>query len=388
MVSEQFNPVILDLGSASVRSGWAGHDQPKFIESSFLGRRADGTLDPVPLRFAKRPPPDFVEIIRVQEFAHDSLEWKLEAECMHSLSNSLLYSARGLQCNAMERPLFATCPSGASASFKREYYEHFMESVQVPAFFLGDSSVLSMYAVGRTSGLCVDVGASSTTVAFVDKGKVSCVKTHTFGGDQVDAFILSRVEGVEGATPEARLAIAREIKHNACKCSHHSLPPPPSTPSGGRLTRGTSRKQAPTPSPTSRGHHSALDHTQPIPFKLPDGSELDIAGVHEYAPETLFTSGLTSAVSEETRGDGFVLLTGGSAHFQGLHTRLVHETANSNIFPFAQWTHRVHSSFIGASILASLSTFSSLWVTPQSYAENGIDRLINSIYPFGSGAIP
>lgn len=379
MVSEQFNPVIFDLGSASVRAGWAGHDQPKFIESSFLGRRADGSLDPVPLRFAKRSNPDIVEISRAQEFDHDSLEWKLEAECMHSLSNSLLYSARGLQCTAMERPLFATCPSEASASFKREYYEHFIETIQVPAFFLGDTSVLSMYAVGRTSGVSVDIGASSTTIAYVDRGSVSSVKTHTLGGDQVDAFILSRVDGIEGATLEARQAIAREIKHNVCKCSHHALPPPPTTPSGGRLTRGTSRKQAPTPSPTSRNQHSTHEIQQPIPFKLPDGSEVDVAGVHEYAAETLFASGLASAVSEETRGDGFVLLTGGSAHFQGLHTRLVHETGNSNVFPFAQWTHRVHSSFIGASILASLSTFSSLWVTPQSYVENGIDRLINSI---------
>ena len=386
MVSEQFNPAIFDLGSSTVRVGWAGHDQPKFVESSYLGRKADGAIDPVPLRFLKRSNSDVAVVERAQEFHHDSMQWQLGSEAMKSLSDTLLYSNRGLNCAPLERPVFVTCPTGAY--FRKEYYEHFLETVQAPAFFIGDSSVLAMYAVGRTSGLCVDVGASALTIAYVDKGKTTDFKTHAFGGDSIDSYILSRVEGIEGSSMEARLALAREIKHNACRCSHHALPPAPPIPTTpARSTRG--RKTAPTPSPTSR----QIQHGDQTVYKLPDGTEVDVSGIQEYAAECLFTEesefgGLTNAVTEglaERRSDGFVLLTGGSAHFPGLHTRLVHELDSAlgqgatTVFPFAQWTHRVHSTFVGASILSSLSSFSSLWVTPQTLAEVGIDRLAISI---------
>ena len=389
MVSEQFNALVFDLGSSSVRAGWAGHDQPKFIETSFLGRKSDGSLDPVPCRFlnSKRNN-DAVTVHRAITFDHEISEWVVDKDCLAALSETLLYSSRGLQCLPAERPVFATCPTGASVDVKKAYYEHFMESAEVPAFFLGDTSVLAMYASGRVSGLCVDMGASASIVAQVSRGQISDYAIHTTAGDVIDNFILGRVDGIdapsnlpESISEQTRLAIVRELKHNACRCSHRALPPPP-TPSGLRSTRGT-RKAAPLPSPTHKGEHAM--------FKLPDGTEVDVANVQEYAAEVIFAPtgeypGLTAAVCEGLVGieeeEKFVLLTGGSAHFHGLHTRLVNEldaalgVGKTSVFPFAQWTHRVHSSFLGASILASLSSFASLWVTPASFLENGLDRIL------------
>ncbi len=372
-MSEQHNPVIFDLGSSTLRAGFAGHDQPKFNESSFLYRRADGSLDMVPVRFLKKPFVD-MEVQRAQWFDPDSQAWVMDQGCMAKLAEMMLYSPRGLDCTAMDRPVFATCPSGVSSAYKKLYYEYFMEVAQVPAFFMGDSSTLSVYAAGRTSGLCVDIGASATSISRIDRGEVSQSTTYGFGGDNMDAFILSKVEGIDGPNTEVRLALAREVKHNACKCSHHALAPAPITPGGARSTRGSSRRGGSGPPTSPSGG---------IMFKLPDGSEVDISQVNEYAAETVFTNqmesgfpGLTEAVSRQVDSpDDFILLTGGSAHFQGLHTRLVNELQVS-VFPFTQWTHRVYSSFIGASILSSLSSFSSLWITAESYAESGIDRFL------------
>jgi centractin len=379
MVSEQFNPIIFDLGTSCAKAGWAGHDQPKFVESSYMSRKSDGSVDPIPVRLLKKPFQDYPKLERVQEYDHDSLSWNISADCMATLADILLYSARGLECSSLDRPLFATCPTEASKKLKRMYFEHFMETAQVPAFFLGDTSVLAMYAVGRTSGLCVDIGSSSTTVARVDKGKITNVSTYAFGGDSVDTFILSRVEGIEAPCLQIRQALAREIKHNACRCNHYPLPPAPViSPAGTRSSRGSNRKPTVQASPRHHGEN--------VGFKLPDGSDVDISQVNEYAAETVFLAsnnypGLTQAVTRATTGgdEEFVLLTGGSAHFQGLHTRLVNEleacsSGVKNVFPFAQWTHRVYSSFVGASILASLSSFASLWVTPECYFESGVDR--------------
>jgi actin-related protein len=389
MAADQFNPVIFDLGASTVRAGWAGHDNPKIIESSYIGTKSDASIDPLPVRFLnnKRSISDSMEITRVQEYDEESTEWIVRPDRLQSIADTVMYSARGLETNPLERPLFATRPSGAlSKDFKKSYFEHFLETVQVPAFFLGDSSVLSLYAVGRISGLCVDSGASGTTVASVKRGVVVDSNTYSFAGDYIDQFILNRVDGLSTLAPpldsysesyayQYRLSLAREIKHSICKCSHHPLPPQVSS-TTARSTRST-RKNMPMSSPS--GRHQA--DTQPVSYKLPDGSEVDVGGVQEYAAEQLLLPsgdfpGLVDAITPQLEEDKFVLLTGNGAHFHGLHTRIVNELPpDVNVFPFAQWTHRNHSAFVGASILASLSSFSNLWVTPASYRENGIDRL-------------
>jgi len=399
MVSDKFNPIVFDLGSSSARVGWAGHDQPKFVESSFLGRKVatDGSVVSVPLRFSAtanssstRKLLEPVDPYRVCEY-RDKSGWEIDPELLAPMVDTLCYSQRGLHATAHERPLISTCPSGASGDYKKAMYEHFMETVQTPAFFLGDSSVLSIYAAGRVSGVCVDIGASCTSITTVDKGSVTACEQFAIAGDYIDRFILTRVpeipaNEVSGMTSayniQVRLAIVREIKHNGCKCSHHALPPisPGGGSKGGRGQRATR-----SVSSTSPGN--------PESFKLPDNTEIDISSVSEYAAEILFSSidkfpGLASAVSEQVAdvpdytSPPLVLLTGGSSHFHGLHSRLVHELEHLEskplIFPFMQWTHRNYSGFVGASMLASLSTFASLWVTPTNYSENGVDRLINS----------
>lgn len=354
MVAEQFNPIVFDCGSSSVRVGWSGHDQPKIVES-----RRD----------------------RVTEYDHKRREWVLEKDSLGSLTETLLYSQRGRQTNQFEHPVIATIPTNVPPGYKQAYYEHFMEAAQVPAVFLGDTTVLSLYAVGRVGGVCADLGASHTSVSQVEKGRVAHSNTYTICGDSISQFVLSRLESALPAEDQLlRMNLVRDIKHAACKCSHFALPPV--SPSGARVARGN-RKSAPVASPTSKGSAA-----EAVLLKLPDGSEIDVSSVSEYAAESLFVSssecpgGVAGAVAEVSmRQEGeFVLLTGGTSHVHGLHSRLLNELeakeAKASVFPFCQWTHRNHSGFVGASILASLSSFSSLWVTPASYHENGVDRII------------
>ena len=396
--TDRFTPIVFDLGSSSARVGWAGSDQPKFVESCLMGRRvSDGGIDPTPLRFSNIAKKYTEPIDPVRCVSYDGDRWTIDQEILAPLADALCYSQRGLNATAYERPIIVTRPSGADNGYKRIMFEHFMESVEAPAFFLGDASVLSIYAAGRVSGICADIGASTTCVSVVDKGQVVTSADYPIGGDFIDQFILSRVgdsievpmtDMTQKFMHEMRLVTVRDIKHSACKCSHHALPMVQASPAG---RSGRSQRKATTGSTSLQSPHSGTTH-QSETYKLPDGTELDVSSVSEQAAELLFrpqehnfpglSECVSSKLSETDDNHPFVLLTGGSAHFHGLHTRLVHELENSQksplIFPFSQWTHRGYSSFVGASILASLSTFSSLWVTPASYSEHGVDRLINS----------
>ena len=46
------------------------------------------------------------------------------------------------------------------------------ETYDIPALFLAKNAALSCYANGRTSGLVVDIGASTTTLVPVQDGHV------------------------------------------------------------------------------------------------------------------------------------------------------------------------------------------------------------------------
>lgn len=69
-----------------------------------------------------------------------------------------------------------------------------------------------------------------------------------------------------------------------------------------------------------------------------------------------------------------IILSGGSTLFEGMGERLWQEihnlTPNGRIKVLAP-PERLYSVWLGGSILASLSTFQTMWITKQEYDENG-----------------
>lgn len=77
------------------------------------------------------------------------------------------------------------------------------------------------------------------------------------------------------------------------------------------------------------------------------------------------------------------MLAGGSTLFPGYGERLLHEVRHHSQAPretkirIAAPPERLYTTWIGGSILASLSTFKTLWVTRSDYLEHGA-RLLHS----------
>ena len=134
-------PIVVDVGTHSTRVGWSGHDQPKFnVDRKDTNPLPDDLFDIVYSRLTRDPPSG--------------------------------------------HPVIATVPVLASKTLKKEYYETFMEQWQVPAMFLADTAVVSLFAIGKTSGQCIDMGASHVTVSQISKGET--VSSHsTLPGDEM-----------------------------------------------------------------------------------------------------------------------------------------------------------------------------------------------------------
>lgn len=72
-----------------------------------------------------------------------------------------------------------------------------------------------------------------------------------------------------------------------------------------------------------------------------------------------------------------IVLSGGSTLFPGFGDRLLVEIKNHNLTPIntkikvSAPSERIYSTFVGGSILASLSTFKSMWISKADFLEHG-----------------
>jgi len=127
-------------------------------------------------------------------------------------------------------------------------------------------------------------------------------------------------------------------------------------------------------------------------FELPDGNIIVIGNERFRCPEVLFQPNLTGlemdGIADSTfqtimkcdvdiRKDLYanIVLSGGTTMFPGINERMAKEItalAPASIkVKIVAPPERKYSVWIGGSILASLSTFQSMWISKEEYDESG-----------------
>mmetsp|Transcript_7308 Transcript_7308/g.12268 ORF Transcript_7308/g.12268 Transcript_7308/m.12268 type:complete len:374 (-) Transcript_7308:47-1168(-) len=101
-----------------------------------------------------------------------------------------------LKVNIRDTPVLLAEKTYNSPSARQKMCELMFETFDVPAIFMSKDAVLSCYAVGRTSGLVIDCGASGTVVSPVHDGwtEVKGISRGKVGGRYMDAFMLQMLE--------------------------------------------------------------------------------------------------------------------------------------------------------------------------------------------------
>jgi actin-related protein len=129
-------------------------------------------------------------------------------------------------------------------------------------------------------------------------------------------------------------------------------------------------------------------------YKMPDGEEINLEYERFRCPEALFRPGLIgkeipgiheqcyNAIIKsdmEIRKDMYsnIVLAGGNTLFPGMPERLTKEvqkltpSATSNKVKIIAMPERKYATWIGGSILTSLSNFQCMWITKGEYDEIG-----------------
>ncbi|CAB9499443.1 Actin-66 (Fragment) [Seminavis robusta] len=371
-------PVVIDNGSSTIKAGFAGGSKPKVVIGTKVGRAKHMRIMPGGALEADKdlsgPSSIFVGRKLDEHRGAFLLEYPMDKgyvsdggwDAMERLWEHV-YAKNNLNAKIDDHPVLMTEAPLNPRTNRDKTAEIFFETFRSPAMFFTPPSVLSLYASGRTTGVVLDVGEGVTHAVPVYEGFAlphSVTRSDVAGRDVTRQMqLLLRRSGLPFTTT-AEVDLVKSLKEEVCYC---------------------------TPNPTSANDEVAEKESK-TQYQLPDGQAVSLASERFQAPNVLFdpflfgseeagvadvlvTSIMKSDIDLRSKLYSQIVLAGGSTLFQGFGDRMLYEVRSRSPshtrIRISAPPERLHSAYVGGSILASLATFKSMWVSRADYEEHG-----------------
>ncbi|CAI5759756.1 unnamed protein product [Candida verbasci] len=388
-------PIVIDNGSGIIKAGFAGEDTPKIQTSNIVGRPRYQKI----MATAQTPDNNCFIGNSAQEnrgllkisypIRHGVVEdWSdMEKLWQHTYNQDL-------KINSQDHPLLITEAPLNPQTNRDKMCQILFESFNIPCIYISIQAVLSLYASGRTTGAVIDSGDGVSHVVPVFDGfalPTSIKRMDVAGRDITEqlSFNIRRVTGFN-LSSSSELEIVKLMKESCCF-----------------ISKDPARDEKLYSTHYIKGSmtNSELFST----YKLPDGHEVNLGVERFRSPEILFNPQLignesvglhelTSLSIAKTDLDlrptlyQNLILSGGNTLIKNFGDRMLKELKdlqvdktessiwNKSISNSAYNTkmkvkiyapnERKYTTWIGGSILASLSTFKKMWITAAEYNEN------------------
>uniref|UniRef100_A0AAQ4R505 Actin-like 6A n=1 Tax=Gasterosteus aculeatus aculeatus TaxID=481459 RepID=A0AAQ4R505_GASAC len=377
---DEVGALVFDIGSYTVRAGYAGEDCPKADFPTVIGVTIDREDGSTPMET-------------------DGDKTKQSGTTYYIDTNQLRVPRESMEVMS---PL-----KNGMKKLTELMFEHY----NIPAFFLCKSAVLSAFANGRSTGLVLDSGATHTTAIPVHDGYVlqqGIVKSPLAGDfmsmqcrelfqdlsvEIIPPYMIASKDGVREASPaswkkkEKLPQVTRSWHNYMCNCVIQDFQA-----SVLQVSDSPYDEQVAAQMPT-------------VHYELPNGYNCDFGAERLKIPEGLFDPSNAKGLSGNTMLGvghvvttsvgmcdidirpglyGSVVVTGGNTLIQGFTDRLNRELSQKTppsmrlkLIANNTTVERRFSAWIGGSILASLGTFQQMWISKQEYEEGGkqcVDR--------------
>jgi actin len=353
--------LILDNGSASSKSGIAGDNVPRSVIPSIIGKSNHLYLTSYDYYlgnelknkgFYKR-----IQLIENGIIKHfDDIE---------KLWHFIFYNE--LRVEPEEHPVLLTeAPLNPKAN-REKMTQIMFESFSLPNLYIAIGEVLSLYQSGRTNGIVLESGDQKTHLVQIYDGNAiqpTILRSNLAGRDLTEYMM--KILTKKGYSFNNKKDEVQDIKEKFCFVS---------------------------PDFNEDLNIASISSNFDKLYELPDGCIIT-AGVERFlCPEVLFKPSLFDNKHklgihemiynsiEKADNDiknilySNIILSGGSTMFKGIKERVTKEVSNLvtnsvKIKVIAQ-PERLYSSWIGGSILASLSTFQQMCVSKKEFDEFG-----------------
>lgn len=383
-------PIVIDNGTASIKAGFAGSSKPKVVVGTKVGRPKHTRVMPGGAMEAEQDSRSLFVGRKLDEHRGAFLlEYPMDKgsvtdngwDAMEALWQHI-YSKQCLNAKQEEHPVLMTEAPLNSRRNRDSIAEIFFESIRAPALYFTPPSVLSLYASGRTTGVVLDVGEGVMQAVPVYEGFAlthSVSRSDVAGRDVTRNLQLQLRRAGLSFTTTAEHDLVKTIKEDVCY-----LTPTPTL----QDTAGVSNASV----------SAAVDaKTQ---YQLPDGQTITLSSERFQAPSVLFDPSLIGSeepgaadvlVNSIQRSDldlrpklySQIVLAGGSTLTPGFGDRMLYEvrarSPSHTRIRISAPPERIHSAYVGGSILASLATFKNMWVSRAEYEEKGSTALHKSV---------
>ncbi|GAA6009028.1 hypothetical protein JCM11491_005716 [Sporobolomyces phaffii] len=423
---DEVGAIVLDIGSGTVRAGYAGEDAPKTLFPT--------AYSTVPSPDPSQPPSHVHGVAAhlyrphstIQSFVSDGIvtDWNAAERAIdHAFSDRMRLTS------LEEYPLLVTEPSWNTKENREKMCEIAFEKLHAPAYYAVDKAVMSSFASGKGSALIIDVGEELMSVVPIYDGFVlrKAIQKQAVGGQLISEVLLHQLQAQNvPVTPrylvKTKESVAADQPSNA-SLREERLPNPSDPNAATTASYHRSQelrvmhelKETVCEVLTPAWDDSAVQQKPPRPFEFPDGYNSSFSTLRITSPEILFNPSrflpqqftsrpavpsfatiashppsallpiqrLVSNCLQQIDPDlqatllANVVVTGGTTLLPGFVERLQNEiTAVSpgvkvKIHAPASSAERTHSSWLGGSILASLGTFHQLWIGKDEYQEVG-----------------
>ncbi|ORY81735.1 actin family [Leucosporidium creatinivorum] len=421
---DEVSAIVLDIGSHTTRAGYAGEDSPKTVFPT--------TFSTVPGSPPTYTHGNSLHLYRPNSIHSNLLSDGLVTD-WPALSRTLDHAFRDRMRlpDLSEFPLLVTEASWNTKENREKMCEVAFEEWKTPAYYTVDKSVMSSFASGKGSALVIDVGEEMTSVVPIYDGFVlrKAIQKQPVGGNLLSSVLLSQLKNSTPPIPvtphylvktkeavpvgaPAKATLRDERKFN---------PEDPNCPTTLSYHRSQEMRvmhefKESTCEVLSGGWDDATAASTPTrPFEFPDGYNALFGLERLTVPEILFnpqrflpqeftqlplpasTSTIPShpysnlqpitrlfsnslvQIDPDLHSTFFnnIVVTGGTSLTQGFVDRLQTELAGlsggmkTKIHAASSPAERIHSSWLGGSILASLGTFHQLWIGKDEYDEVG-----------------
>ena len=224
-------PLVLDVGSNSIRLGIAGEEEPRIILKNFVGvkksaiqlRMVQGLIDEHGIELNK---PAYFGLDALKRYIGLDIKNPFEGGKIHDEKNMKLILDHMLAYLNVTKPLgrhvIISHPTLATERYIMFFIEYFMDDWSAMGICLSPQPFLAFLANNQQiTGLMVELGHSQIQIAAILKGHLIKDVDFSYGGNEVDDYfrqlISSKVSSNEPINNVAPAIFIEKMKRSLCE---------------------------------------------------------------------------------------------------------------------------------------------------------------------------